>query len=211
MTSGVELGEPWRTVLLAALQEFYCPVQPDDIRAYIAAFAPEALTLPGPGQVLASEASAWRSGRLGPIWVCPAFVNGDAVANQEYLTRSDWSIENRLLIQNKSRARHVWLIRVFCDQYLVAEERGSRDLAPIFSRIRYHGELAASDLPGGVFPDLSWEVGGVDGDLIEELREIAEDSHAALAASERPERRRLAQELERFDGYRRLFGDMPLD
>jgi len=210
MTAGGELGEPWRATLLAALQEFYCPVQPDDIRAYFAAFAPEALTIPRPRQVLASEALAWRSGRLGPIWACPAFVNGEGVANQDYLTRSDWSIEGRLLIQNGSRARHVWLTRVLCDQYLVAEERGTLDLETIFSRILYHGERAASDLPGGVFADLSRDAGGVDSDQIEALREIAEDSHAALAASERPERHRLAQGLERLDGYRRLFGDMPL-
>jgi predicted RNase H-like HicB family nuclease len=102
----------------------------------------------------------------------------------------------------------MWLVRVFCDRYMIAEERGAPDLRPLYSRILYHGELVSSDLPGDVIAALPPVVEEV-GDAIEELREMAEDAHAVLSETELSTRRPLAEELENLDEFRKLFGDIP--
>ena len=205
--SGTEVDESQRAAMLAALHEFYCPVQLDDIGAYASVFVPAVLPLPDPALVVTAEASAWRLGKSRPNWICPALTNENGVANYAYLTRSEWSLENRLITESDNKARDVWLVRVFCDQYLVAEEQGLPDLESIIARIRHHGESAAASLPTELVSNFLRGADEVDGDVIEELREAAEDSHAFLAAQDRPMRRQLAQDLERLDDYRRLFGN----
>lgn len=201
------MDEPQRSATLAALHEFYCPVQAEDVDAYTAIFAPQLGRISDLVEVLATEASAWRSGRLGPVWLCPALADAEAVANPAYLTRSDWSIENRLLIRGGSQARHAWLARVFADQYLVATEQGIRHLSPIVSRIRHHAISADQHLLNRVTSSLDHNTNEADEDIIEELREAAEDSYAALAAEDQPRRRQLAQQLEHLEDSRRIFGN----
>lgn len=199
-------NESQRAVVLTALEEFYCPVQVDDLNAYAAVFAPGIDSLPDFAGVVAAEASAWRSGSLRKIWICPSLTDVDGASNDTYLTLSNWSLENRLLIRAGDQARRVWLVRVLCDLYLVAEEEGSQDLEPIAARIRYHSESAISYLPAELVSILIHGVEEFNVDMIEKLREAAEDSYTVLAAKERAAWRQSAQELERLDDYRRLFG-----
>jgi hypothetical protein len=205
-TSVAGLNESQRAVVLTALREFYCPVQVDNLNAYVAAFAPHVGSLPDPEGVVATEVSAWRSGSLGPVWICPAIMDEYGAANDAYLTRSDWGLEDRVLIHGGDEAYHLWLVRVLCDLYLVAEERGSEGLAAIAMRIRHHGEAVVSRLSEEPISSLADGIGTFDEDMIESLREAAEDSHAELAAKERSTRRQLVHELERLDDSRRLFG-----
>ncbi|WP_162561303.1 hypothetical protein [Salinispora vitiensis] len=207
MTSETVLDEPQRAVIIAALDEFYCPVQVDDIGA----FASNLLPLPSPGSVVAAEASAWNLGRSGPNWICPALTNGNGAADHRYLTRSDWSLENRLITESDSKARHLWLVRVFCDQYMIAEEQGLDDLESIIARIRFHSELSASSLSTELVSNILGGADEVEGEMIEELREVAEDAHAFLAVQDRSMQRQLARDLERLGDYCRLFGNTLAD
>lgn len=197
-----------RSAILAVLQQFYCPVQVEDVNAYTAVFVPDIGRISELAKMLKGEADAWRLGELGPTWMCPALTDAEAVADPTYLTRSDWGIGHRLLIQGGDQARHLWLVRVFSDRCLVAAEQGLQVLSPIISRVRYHTEAVAFHLPVELVSHVSRSRNKIDEYLIEELREAAEDSHAALIAKEQPARRRLAQQLEHLDEHRRLFGNI---
>jgi hypothetical protein len=60
-----------------------------------------------------------------------------------FMTRSDWRVQNRLILSDSDDTRHLWLLRVFCDLLLVATEQSLGSIGALASRARVHAEFGA--------------------------------------------------------------------
>jgi hypothetical protein len=195
-----------RVVVLRALDQLYCPAQWDELNAYASTFAEPITELPVLRQIIDRERGRWSTGTSGEVLLCPALQESSAASDAEYLTRSDWKLENRLVGPAIALSRSLWLLRVFCDLYLVAEEDGLDNLDVLFGQIAKHARNARSQLSENDLHFLDDGAQGVDVDDIERIREAAEDAHSDAAGSDRPNRLAAVDKFTPLTDSQRLFG-----
>jgi hypothetical protein len=194
-----------KRALLAALNDFYCPVEVGDLAAYVATFAP-GIELTTVASLVQRECEVRRSGSSQGIWLCPALREPPVSFDDRFMTRSDWRVQNRLILSDSDDTRHLWLLRVFCDLLLVATEQSLGSIGALASRARVHAEFGHGRLFSGLVSALDSSSGMLDTDAVERLREEAEDAHAGLAGDEEAARAIVVQEYERLVKVDLTFG-----
>ncbi|PPK93918.1 hypothetical protein CLV92_109197 [Kineococcus xinjiangensis] len=184
------LSDEARGRVLAALDQLYVPAQQEELEACATALTGAALRLPSVGEVLAQEAEAWRRGVQRPVWVCGGVQVATGEIATDRLARSDWRLANRLIHGedvDQDDERSLWLLRQFCDLYLVVQEkktvvqqRKTEGRERLAAQVRRHAHIAADVLPPRRLgflkkPDLEWGE-----DRVEWLRNAAEDAASSL-------------------------------
>ncbi len=185
LAEGQDPSEYRRNVLLRATHEFYCPVPRDDLEAYAAVFADMSEGVPDLRSLILEEQLAWRTGVSRDVWLCPALRVPDGRPDYDYLTRSDWRLDVRVVAPHGDAVRGLWLLRRFCDLYMVAEEShlGTPEglAAQIEKYLSVSAEYLAEDLQSRLRRDELYD------DLLEDVREAAEDAYSRVEGNERGE------------------------
>lgn len=195
-----------RRVLLQALHELSVPARRDEVQAYVSVFSQGVYDVPEFSGLLAEDLAAWRSGSSRDVWLCPALCGTEALPETSYMAQSNWKVENRIVGNGLSGSRHLWLLRVFCDQYIIAEEEGLDGLAILAGQIRNHADAVSARLSNELVMFLDDSNDLLDISSVEELREAAEDHYSEVIYSERSRRRIIAEHLDRLPESLRLFG-----
>lgn len=192
-----------RRVLLDALDVFYCPLRTEELAAYITTFAQYRGEIPQPADIVEGERRRAHGSLAADVWLCHGLGERPVHFEQDFLARSDWDVGARLVVHDDEQSRQLWLLRIFCDAYLVAMEKNIDGLATLELAIKKHVIGARPSLPADVAA-----VGDsrLSRTTVSRLREAAEDAHAELAASEEVRRANLAKEYEGRVGVDLIFG-----
>ena len=204
-----------RELLLEALEAFRCPAGHDELAAYARVF--HGIEVPASALIGLQEFErlSYRAGGQRQVWICPAIVRSypDFRPDVSLLTRSDWSLTLRLVLEESGAVRQLWLLKQLCGMALAALQSGRLHAEPLIDQITRRAELL---LPvgivegrllvledGGEAPDAPPEAGW---ERLEVLRAVAEDAFDQLASVDFEARSRFAKELAQTSQEIQLFG-----
>jgi hypothetical protein len=104
-----------RVAVLRTLNLIYSPLMADDL-AMVAQVA-EGVELSEDDLVELARADRrdFFSGSERPVWICPAVDYAGGAPNDEFFTRSDWSLRERVVRDVLSESQEIWLLWQFCN------------------------------------------------------------------------------------------------
>lgn len=115
-----------RGALIRTLRRLDRPLDWGDLTACVTGSS----EVPAVPEIVSEEKAAWGEGEERKHWLCPALTETKGVMSTEYLTLSSWKPAHRI-VPTSALLFELWMVRVFCDEYLSVEEEGGGNLQAI--------------------------------------------------------------------------------
>jgi hypothetical protein len=193
-----------RRAVLGALNLIYAPLMADDL-VMVTQLA-EGVALGEDDLVELAEADRrdFFSGCERPVWICPAIEYAGGAANDEFFTRSDWRLRERVVRDVLSESQELWLLWQFCNLLVTfLEKRLPGNAAAVRLRERI-GDLSVH-LPASRLAERRARR-GEQATSLHTYIELAEDMYGELVSQERVAQRDAIEALERLPLPARHFG-----
>jgi hypothetical protein len=193
--------EQIREAVLVALDQYYSPLTLDELVAVVRELGAPELSVAGIEDLLSREEQAFDAGQQRAVWLCPGLEPPDFYPDTDFVCRSDWQPENRIVQFDLEPERRMWVLRQVSEQVLgcLDERKDPAPLADAFAvLLREIPEDVLRDRVGAASVDVR------DEDAVQTVRELAEDLHAGLEVG--PRRRDLAAGVGQLDQRARIFG-----
>ncbi|OXM68538.1 hypothetical protein [Amycolatopsis vastitatis] len=193
-----------RVAVLGALNLIYSPLMADDL-AMVAQVA-EGVELGEDDLVELAEADRrdFFSGSERPVWICPAIEYAGGAANDEFFTRSDWAVRERVVRDVLSESQEIWLLWRFGSlMETFIEKRLPKNAAVV--RLQERIDDLSIHLPESRLAERRSERGEQTNSLAT-CYELAEDMYGELVSQERVAQRDAIEVLERLPLPTRYFG-----
>ena len=198
------ISDEARVAVLGALNLIYAPLLADDL-AMVTQLA-EGVELGEDVLVELAEADRrdFFSEGERPVWICPAIEYADGKENDEFFTRSDWSMRERVVRDVLSEGQELWLLWRFCSLLITVIERRSVSNAAVARLKQRIGDLSIH-LPKSRLAERRAERGD-RADSLASYCELAEDLYGERIRYERDAQRDAVTALERVSLAEQYFG-----
>jgi hypothetical protein len=163
-----------------------------------------------------AERHAYQAGDRRGVWICPAIVRlyPDFLPDASLLTRSDWPLDLRLVLEESGAVRQLWVLKQLCGMVLAALEGRALRAEPLIQQVVRRSELL---LPTGIVEArlrdvreeerLATDAPASDArDRFEVFRTVAEDAFEQLASVDGEARSKIAEKLAHASPEVQLFG-----
>lgn len=101
-----------RMAVFEALDQLGVPAGHEELAAYARVFLGTEMHRQDLATLRQAERRAWKDGERRDTWICPAILDHRGFpADADLLTRSDWPLENRVLITGSEAVRNLWILR----------------------------------------------------------------------------------------------------
>lgn len=193
-----------RVAVLGALNLIYAPLPADDLAMVTQLAGGVELGEDVLVEVAEADRRDFSSEGERPVWICPAIEYADGEANDEFFTRSDWSLRERVVCDVLSEGQELWLLWRFCILLTTVIERRLPSNAAV-ARLRERiGDLSIH-LPKSRLAEWRAERGERT-DSLGSYCELAEDLYGERVRYERDVQRDAIAALERLSLPERYFG-----
>jgi hypothetical protein len=193
-----------RVAVLSALNLIYSPLMADDL-AMVARVA-EGVEFSEDDLVELAEADRrdFFSRSERPVWICPAVEYAGGAPNDEFFTRSDWSLRERVVRDVLSESQEIWLLWQFCNLMMTFIEKRLPNNAAVV-RLQERIDDLSIHLPESRLAKRRAERGEETNSSVTYC-ELAEDMYGELVSQERVAQRDAIEALERLPLPARYFG-----